>query len=134
MKFFTSLLVVVFLTLAAAAAGAETLAASPETAPAMTAPAATPAVASPEATAQLAPDASCPTDGQALIIAGTPDSMELAGRSCGPCSTGGCNGAPRGQICYISGQGWSGHCNIFSGGYMCPTGGWDCQCQAGDLP
>lgn len=55
-----------------------------------------------------------------------------ASQTCGSCSSSGCRGAIRGQFCY-TGSGW-GNCNIFSGGYMCPEGGWDCQCSSGDLP
>ena len=58
----------------------------------------------------------------------------LAPQSCGSCSSSGCRGAIRGQQCYLgSGQGW-GNCNIYSGGYRCSTGGWECQCGSGPLP
>ena len=52
--------------------------------------------------------------------------------SCGSCSSSNCNGALRGQPCW-TGSGW-GHCNIYSGGYRCSTGGWECQCGTGPLP
>jgi len=62
-----------------------------------------------------------------------PDPVPAA-QTCGACSSSNCVGAPRGQSCYLgSGQGW-GHCNIYSGGFMCPTGGWECQCGSGPLP
>ncbi len=54
--------------------------------------------------------------------------------NCGGCSDSQCVGVPRGQRCWLSGYGWTAHCNIFSGGYMCSTGGWECQCAPGDLP
>lgn len=53
-------------------------------------------------------------------------------RPCGPCSVPQCDGATRGQLCNYGG-GW-GNCNIFSGGTLCPEGGWDCQCSGGYLP
>lgn len=130
MKYAARFLVAGFFFAAVSVAGAAPAAQSPEVAP----PAAAPAADSLEATALVPAASSCQADGQALIATGTPDATELAGKPCGACSTGNCGGAPRGQICYISGQGWTGHCNIFSGGYMCPTGGWDCQCQSGPLP
>jgi hypothetical protein len=52
---------------------------------------------------------------------------------CGSCSEAICRGAIRGSSCRISTGVW-GHCNIFSGGFRCATGGWDCQCRTGDLP
>ncbi|MCG8459146.1 MAG: hypothetical protein MI919_22960 [Holophagales bacterium] len=61
------------------------------------------------------------------------DDIAYTTQTCGPCSSGGCSGATRGQLCWAGGQGW-GACNIFSGGFMCPQGGWDCQCSTGDLP
>lgn len=52
--------------------------------------------------------------------------------SCGSCSSSNCRGALRGQSCW-TGSGW-GNCNIYSGGYRCSTGGWECQCGTGPLP
>lgn len=64
---------------------------------------------------------------------GQTDEIQLATQYCGACSVPACQGARRGQGC-----GWDSggqkHCNIFSGGFMCPTGWWECQCQSGDLP
>lgn len=55
--------------------------------------------------------------------------------NCGACSSSNCVGVPRGTRCHlgpiIGGWGW---CNIYSGGYMCPSGGWECQCGTGPLP
>lgn len=52
--------------------------------------------------------------------------------SCGACSSSNCKGAIRGQACW-TGSGW-GNCNIYSGGYRCSTGGWECDCGVGPLP
>ena len=61
------------------------------------------------------------------------DELQLATQYCGACSEPICQGAARGQGC-----GWDSggqkHCNIFSGGFMCPTGWWECQCRSGPLP
>ncbi len=64
-------------------------------------------------------------DGQEPALAAT--------QFCGSCSEAVCRGSIRGGRCRVGTGPW-GHCNIFSGGFMCPTGGWDCQCQAGGLP
>ena len=61
------------------------------------------------------------------------DPIPTGTQYCGACSTGGCAGAERGQICWLGSGRW-GHCNIFSGGYMCTEGGWECQCEGGVLP
>lgn len=54
--------------------------------------------------------------------------------NCGACSSSNCVGAPRGQMCWVGGGfGW-GHCNIYTGGEICPTGGWECTCGIGPLP
>ncbi|MCB1057120.1 MAG: hypothetical protein KDD11_16580 [Acidobacteria bacterium] len=112
-------------------------AATPESSPAVAPPApAAPAADSLEATPLVSVASSCQADGQSLIATGTPDAAPLAGpgQTCGSCSTGGCAGATRGRACYLgSGYGW-GNCNIYSGGYLCPTGGWECQCGQGPLP
>jgi hypothetical protein len=55
-----------------------------------------------------------------------------APNSCGSCSSSNCKGAIRGQACW-TGSGW-GYCNIYSGGFRCPTGGWECDCGVGPLP
>ncbi len=55
-----------------------------------------------------------------------------APNSCGSCSSSNCKGALRGQACW-TGSGW-GWCNIYSGGFRCSTGGWECQCGTGPLP
>lgn len=64
-------------------------------------------------------------DGQEPTLAAT--------QFCGSCSETICRGSIRGGRCRVGVGSW-GHCNIFSGGFMCATGGWDCQCQSGDLP
>lgn len=54
---------------------------------------------------------------------------------CGACSSAQCQGANRGQMCWTGGvHGQWGHCNIYSGGNICDTGGWECQCGVGPLP
>lgn len=54
---------------------------------------------------------------------------------CGSCSTSNCRGANRGQMCWTGGvNGQWGNCNIYSGGNICDTGGWECQCGVGPLP
>lgn len=52
--------------------------------------------------------------------------------SCGTCGPApACDGKARGAWCWESGQGW-GTCDIYLG-YMCPAGGWDCNCyQSGE--
>ena len=52
--------------------------------------------------------------------------------SCGSCSSSNCRGAYRGQPCW-TGSGW-GNCNIYSGGFICSSGGWECSCASGPLP
>ena len=70
-----------------------------------------------------------------LTVAWEKGADGLAPNSCGACSTPNCNGALRGQMCWLGGiQGGWGHCNIYSGGYRCDTGGWECQCGVGPLP
>lgn len=64
-------------------------------------------------------------DGQEPTLAAT--------QFCGSCSEEICRGAIRGSSCRISTGIW-GHCNIFSGGFRCADGRWDCQCRTGDLP
>lgn len=137
MKVATTLLIAGFL-LATASFGADNPAASPET-PGLEA-------ASPEITpspqalpsenlddeALATPAEGCEAGGDALIAMEWQEPTPAGTQYCGSCSTPNCNGAPRGQLCW-TGSGW-GHCNIFSGGYMCPTGGWDCQCKGGVLP
>lgn len=65
---------------------------------------------------------------------GMPDPT-FAAINCGACSSSNCVGVPRGTRChlgpFIGGSGW---CNIYSGGFMCPTGGWECSCGTGPLP
>lgn len=78
------------------------------------------------------PAESCQADATRLITTGGPDVTETSTQTCGSCSTSNCVGALRGQFCN-TGSGL-GHCNIFSGGFMCPTGGWECQCESGALP
>lgn len=78
-----------------------------------------------------APGDCAPADAVAPLAA--EGEAKLAIGSCGACSDPICQGALRGQGC-----GWDSggqkHCNIFSGGFRCPTGGWECQCQSGPLP
>jgi hypothetical protein len=74
----------------------------------------------------------CELDGDSLILTGIEGATPAVVQYCGSCSEPICRGAIRGSSCGTAGSGK--HCNIFSGGYMCPTGGWECQCQAGDLP
>ncbi|MGD2116566.1 MAG: hypothetical protein PVG07_16045 [Acidobacteriota bacterium] len=90
-------------------------------------------VETPAVDAPVTPGASCGADGQPLVDLEGQEPIPTT-QYCGACSTGGCAGAERGRICWISGLGWQGHCNIFSGGYMCPEGGWECQCEYGPLP
>lgn len=74
------------------------------------------------------------TSGDLLLDLGLPEPTPAA-INCGACSTPNCQGAARGQRCHlgpiIGGWGW---CNIYSGGFMCPTGGWECSCGTGPLP
>lgn len=64
----------------------------------------------------------------------SPEPMQAAG-NCGACSSSDCVGKPRGSLCYLGlPQGGYGGCNIYSGGYKCPTGGWHCECGTGPLP
>lgn len=80
-------------------------------------------------------DDCAPASGEQATVAGLDGEgeLQLATQYCGSCSDPICRGARRGQAC-----GWDAggqkHCNIFSGGFMCPTGWWECQCQSGDLP
>lgn len=129
MKLTTTLLIAgLFLVTATAATAGE--AEATQAALAVEAPSATlqpfgvDAVVAPGANCGDAPDALTSVDGQEPIpTVGT----------CGSCSTDGCAGAPRGQICALPWGGW-GNCNIYSGGYRCSTGGWECQCGSGGLP
>ena len=117
------------LSLAAVASAAETTA--PATTDAQAAVELT--AAQPEvATAVTTPNCDASTDSPLFQTAFDKGAASL-GQTCGSCSTSNCRGALRGQMCWINGYGW-GHCNIFSGGNICSTGGWECQCGAGDLP
>jgi hypothetical protein len=77
----------------------------------------------------------CEAGGIQWAAAGQDELNPAEVQYCGSCSESNCQGAIRGQICHLGGVsgGW-GHCNIFSGGYMCSTGGWECQCRGGVLP
>jgi len=77
----------------------------------------------------------CGADAVQPNTVGTPDATPMAfQQTCGACSTSNCQGALRGQICYLGGSQVWGNCNIYSGGYRCSTGGWECQCGTGPLP
>jgi len=92
-----------------------------------------PAVASqPQATSL--PGAGCAADAAPLVSLAGLEPVPTSTSYCGYCSTFSCQGAEIGQLCYLSGQGSFGHCNTFSGGFMCSEGGWDCQCSGGALP
>lgn len=80
------------------------------------------------------PATSCKmTAGSLLMAAGAQPPVVDQSFTCGACSDSICVGAPRGQICGFDSGGYK-HCNIFSGGFMCSTGGWECQCRSGALP
>ena len=79
------------------------------------------------------PSSDCKAGGDPLSLTGLEEAMPVAVQYCGACSEPKCQGAIRGSSCKVSVGVW-GHCNIFSGGYMCPTGNWECQCRTGDLP
>jgi hypothetical protein len=80
-----------------------------------------------------APAAGCEAEAGAALAVDDPEGSPVA-LSCGACSSANCQGANRGQICHLGiGGGW-GHCNIYSGGYLCPSGGWECDCASGPLP
>lgn len=54
---------------------------------------------------------------------------------CGGCSSGGCAGGFIGQMCWTGGiNGQWGNCNLYTGGYMCSDGNWECSCGAGPIP
>lgn len=74
---------------------------------------------------------SCEATGAPLLAGDGQDATPTDTQYCGACSTSNCNGAARGQMCW-TGSAW-GNCNIFSGGFRCSTGGWECQCSTGDL-
>jgi hypothetical protein len=77
----------------------------------------------------------CGADANQQIAAGTAEPTPQGPlQFCGSCSTGGCAGRERGSICYLGGPVTWGHCNIYSGGYLCSTGSWECQCGYGPLP
>lgn len=126
MKLIQRLLLAVLLVAPAAAALADAPVVSPEPQPpASPAPVTEEDLFSPAADCDPAAEAVTPIEGQETLFAtGT----------CGSCSSSNCVGAPRGQICHLgSGMGW-GNCNIYSGGYRCSTGGWECSCGTGPLP
>jgi len=76
----------------------------------------------------------CGNEASPTLAVGLPGAITTGTQYCGSCSTSNCRGAARGQICSLGGGGF-GHCNIFSGGYMCSDGsGWECQCEGGVLP
>ena len=75
------------------------------------------------------PAADCQSAADPALAIGLPEPAPMA-QNCGSCSTSPCKGVPRGTRC--GSPGW--WCNIYSGGFMCPTGGWECQCGHGPLP
>ncbi len=97
-----------------------------------------PALEASEAEVQtaLAQSERCPQDSAPLMNLDWMQGKQFAGsQTCGSCSSSNCNGATRGQLCYVgSGQGW-GNCNIWLGN-MCSTGGWKCVCipSGGGIP
>lgn len=134
MKTSTTLIVTALLLALASVAGADVPAPAPAEAPL----AALDPAPIPSAVTAPAPAGEC---GRAsisspfLTVAWEKPADGLAPNSCGACSTPNCNGALRGQMCWLGGiQGGWGHCNIYSGGYRCETGGWECQCGVGPLP
>ncbi len=132
MKLATTLLLAGLLVAAASALSAADQPATPDlqqTAQASTPAVGSPAVAAPSASATGCDPAAAPLVPLPVAQAG----VSASSLACGSCSDANCVGAPRGQICNLSGGGW-GHCNIFSGGNLCSTGGWECQCEAGPLP
>jgi hypothetical protein len=134
-KLTLNLLAVALLLVAASAAGAAEQQSSPDLESTVEAAqqAPTDLDATPAVDAPVTPSGSCDAEAQPLLDLEGQDPIPTT-IYCGPCSTGGCAGAERGRLCYLGGgQGW-GNCNIFSGGYMCPEGGWDCQCSGGVLP
>ncbi len=89
-----------------------------------------------EAPADPAPlglESDCEVESAPLFQAGLGEATPLAVQTCGSCSEPQCRGAIRGSGCKISVGVW-GHCNIFSGAVVCPTGRFNCQCRTGDLP
>lgn len=83
---------------------------------------------------ESAPEAQCEQPGSLFVPMAWQTSAQALPRNCGACSSSNCVGAPRGQMCWVGGGfGW-GNCNIYSGGYVCPTGGWECACGIGPLP
>lgn len=116
------------LALASAAGAAEPPAPASEQQPA--AAAAAEVVVAPAGHCERAP-------GATLFTAGWKQGAAAASmvQMCGLCSNDPCKNVPRAQRCWkpgISG-GW-GWCNIYSGGYLCEEGGWECQCGSGPLP
>jgi hypothetical protein len=125
----TILLTALLLATASAVRAAEATAPAPGVAPQSQAP------ASEFLAGELfgAPASDCGTFVDPMRGSGGQDPIPAA-QICGSCSTPNCSGAIRGQICSLgSGQGF-GNCNIYSGGFRCPTGGWECQCGSGPLP
>ncbi len=54
---------------------------------------------------------------------------------CGSCSSGGCAGGFIGQMCWTGGiNGQWGNCNLYSGGYSCTDGNFECSCGYGPIP
>ncbi len=132
MKLATTLLLTGLLVASASALSASDQPAVPDLQQAAQAP----ALGSPAVTAPSTSAPSCdPAVSSLVALPVAQAGVSASSLPCGSCSDSNCVGAPRGQICHLSGVngGW-GHCNIFSGGYMCATGGWECQCQAGPLP
>lgn len=74
----------------------------------------------------------CGADHQ--LGAGTPEPTETAAGFCGACSLHNCAGLQRGTSCTNPMTGLKGFCNIYSGGFKCSTGGWECECGSGPLP
>ena len=133
MKLLKTLLCACFLLITASVVGAAELSLPTvdETVPASEAP----AVEAPAADAVAPVKEDCNAEADPFQNAewmGTSLETGLAPQSCGSCSSANCNGAIRGQMCW-TGSGW-GNCNIYSGGYRCSTGGWECQCGTGPLP
>lgn len=123
------------LALALSVSATETL--LPGTEPAAPAPALQPlaieepAFEAPEAEVETASAQSeaCPQDSAPLMNLDWMQGEQFASsQTCGSCSTPNCNGATRGQLCYLGPpvNGW-GNCNIWAG-TMCSSGNWKCVC------
>jgi hypothetical protein len=89
---------------------------------------------------KLAPASADPTEPSSCTV-GSPSELahvsDLRSQSldyCGACSDSQCQGAQRGQLCWLPGvEGGWGFCNVNTWAQWCTQWEWECVCRAGSI-